>query len=128
MRILIADDDTLFSNMVKDHLEGNGHKAETAANGKILFDKAVGNPPDLILMDVRMPEMDGATAQTMLRLNPKTSAVPIIVIAGRPEYIIENSVDIFFVEGVLSKPVNLAELDKMIENVKTKKRQAGGTA
>ncbi len=124
MRIMAADDDPIFANMIKEHLENTGHSVEIAANGKILLEMAKASPPDLIILDLDMPGIKGSTAQTMLKLNSKTYSIPIIVVSGLSKHAIETTVDPFSTVAVLTKPVKLPELDDIIRKVESD-RQSG---
>ena len=119
MRIIVADDDPVFANMIKEHLEDTGHSAEIAANGKILLETARANPPDLIILDLDMPGIKGSEAQTMLKLNSKTYSIPIVVVSGISKHAIETTVDPFSTVAVLTKPVKLPELDDIIGKVES---------
>jgi len=124
MRIIVADDDPVFANMIKEHLEDTGHSAEIAADGKILLETAKASPPDLIILDLAMPGIKGSSAPTMLKLNSKTYSVPIIVVSGRSKHAIETMVDPFSAVAVLTKPVKMPELDDIIRKVESD-RQSG---
>ncbi len=123
MRIIVADDDPVFANMIKEHLESTGHSAEIAANGKILLEMAKANPPGLIILDLNMPVIKGSTVQTMLKLNSKTYSVPIIVVSGLSKHEIETAVDPFSTVAVLTKPVKLPELDEIIGKIETDRQR-----
>lgn len=124
MRIIIADDDPVFANMIKEHLEDTEHSVEIAANGKILLEMAKASPPDLIILDLNMPGIKGSAAQTMLKLSSKTYSIPIIVISGLSKHAIETAIDPFSTIAVLTKPVKLPELDDIIKKVESD-RQSG---
>ena len=123
MRIMIADDDPVFANMIKEHLEDTGHSVEIAANGKILLEMAKARPPDLIILDLDMPGIKGSAVQTMLKLNSKTYSVPIIVVSGLSKHEIETAVDPFSTVAVLTKPVKLPELDEIIGKIETDRQR-----
>ena len=126
MRIIIADDDPVFANMIKEHLEGINHSAEIAANGKILLESAKANPPDLIILDLAMPGIKGGAAQVMLKLDLKTYSIPIIVVSGISMHMIETSIDPFSTVAVLTKPVKLPELDDVIRKIESDRRKSDG--
>jgi DNA-binding response OmpR family regulator len=82
----------------------------TAANGEQAVEKAVAERPDLILMDVVMPKMDGFTACRELRHREETRSIPIIMVTTRGE---EENVQAGFESGCsdyLTKPINPPEL------------------
>ena len=72
-RILIVDDDPDIRQFIEVNLELEGFATETAENGRIALDSAKDRPPDLVLLDVMMPEMDGLTVLRRLRSAPATA-------------------------------------------------------
>jgi len=84
-KILIVDDVFLNIHMVKDILTENGYDLHSATNGRKALEKVESENYDLILLDVRMPEIDGFEVCARLRANPKTKDVPIIFLTGEDE-------------------------------------------
>ncbi len=80
--ILIVDDEPEFLNMVKLRLEANGYITVTASDGQEGVRQAKQVVPDLILIDVMMPKMDGGDTVRLLKADPKTSGIPIIFITA----------------------------------------------
>jgi len=78
-RILIADDDELTRRTLADYLEQEGYQVRVAADGRQALEAAADFLPDLILLDVKMPEIDGL--EVVRRLHAKSS-VPIIMLSG----------------------------------------------
>ncbi len=80
-KILIVDDDldllNLYQAILKEKFE-----AIPATNGKEAVDLAVAEVPDLILMDIMMPVMDGLQAAQLIRMHPKTRSIPIIAVTA----------------------------------------------
>ncbi len=81
-KILIVDDEPEFVDMVKMRLEANGYMIETASDGQDGIRKAKKLIPDLILIDVMMPNMDGGDTVRLLKADPKTSGIPIIFLTA----------------------------------------------
>lgn len=75
--ILIVDDEPSFREIFSIKLTSEGFRVETAENGQIAITKAKELKPDLILMDVKMPVMDGATAVLALREDPATKNMKV---------------------------------------------------
>jgi len=84
-KILIVDDVSLNIHMVKDILTENGYDIHAANHGRKALEKVKSEDYDLILLDVRMPDIDGFEICTQLRSNPKTKDVPIIFLTGEDE-------------------------------------------
>ncbi len=84
-RILVADDEEDIVELLRYNLEQNGYIVETAEDGLEAVEKAKKNPPDLVILDVMMPRMDGFEAGQTLRSNPKTASVPFVFLTARSE-------------------------------------------
>lgn len=82
-RILVVDDEKDVVELLKFLLEKDGYQVTTAYNGREGLAAATEQKPDLVLLDVMMPEMDGYTVQTQLLDNPATRAIPIIILTAK---------------------------------------------
>ncbi len=82
-RILVVDDDKDCLQLVKDFLESKNHEIITALEGETAIAKAKTIKPDLIIMDIMMPIMDGITALQKLKENPLTSGIPVIMLTSK---------------------------------------------
>src|SRR3990167_4462273 len=77
--VLIVEDDKVLRSMYKKLLENHGYSVSVAEDGEEGLLKAVSEKPDLILLDIRMPKMDGLTMMDNLRRNEFGKTVPIII-------------------------------------------------
>jgi CheY-like chemotaxis protein len=82
-QVLIVDDDSANRDILQRMLLREGWKAVTAENGLIALELATRTPPDLILLDLMMPVMDGFTFAAELRKNPSLQAIPIVVLTAK---------------------------------------------
>jgi two-component system phosphate regulon response regulator PhoB len=82
-RILVVDDEPDVLDLVTYNLGQAGFQTETAADGAEALRKARSSTPDLILLDLMLPEMDGLEVCKLLRRDAKTSAIPIIMLTAR---------------------------------------------
>jgi two-component system, cell cycle response regulator len=82
-RILLVEDDLAFATSVGEGLESEGYLVEQARDGREGVDRAVSAPPDLILLEVNLPTLDGFLAAAELRASPVTREVPIIFLSAR---------------------------------------------
>jgi two-component system, chemotaxis family, sensor kinase CheA len=80
--ILVAEDDKFYANVYKRKLEMEGFKVVLAENGEIALKLARGQTPDLILLDLIMPVMDGFTALSELKKDDKLKNVRVIVLSN----------------------------------------------
>jgi two-component system cell cycle response regulator len=81
--ILIIDDSRLIREMLKDVLEPAGYRLVEAENGKQAIAQARGHRPDLIIIDIVMPHMDGIDATRILSRTTETARIPIIILTSR---------------------------------------------
>ena len=84
-RILIVEDERALLNIVQLILR-DSYDVEIAANGRLGLEMATSNPPDLVLLDITMPEMDGWEVLKRLKDNPSTSMIPVILLTGKVEH------------------------------------------
>jgi CheY-like chemotaxis protein len=111
-RILVADDDALVRGSLAAVLESEGYSVDEARDGTEVVARATENAPDLILLDLNMPEADGWAAFKQLdRLSPTS---PVIVITARPHQYSEAVKR--GVAGFMEKPLNIAVLMRAIRN------------
>ncbi|MCL6525030.1 MAG: response regulator [Thermoflavifilum sp.] len=84
-RILVVDDHPDILDNISEILTLAGHEVETATNGKEAVAKAYEHPPDLVICDIMMPELDGYGVLHLLRKNPQTAIVPFIFLTAKTE-------------------------------------------
>ena len=82
-KILVVDDEKDVVELLSFLLEKDGYNVVTASNGREALEAVPSEKPDLILLDVMMPEMDGYTVQTQLLENPSTKDIPIIILTAK---------------------------------------------
>jgi len=81
--VLVADDDADILNLVTLRLERDGYEVVGASDGELAVEKALDRPPDLALIDVSMPKLDGYEVARRLRAHEPTSTMPIILLTAR---------------------------------------------
>ncbi len=81
-KILLVEDNPLNLDMLSRRLDRKGFKVITATDGQQAIDVATAELPDLILMDMSLPVIDGWTATTKLKADPKTNKIPIIALTA----------------------------------------------
>lgn len=82
-KILVIDDEEDLLEVVEDVLAGNGYKVITASNGADGVQLAIEENPDLIMLDIAMPKMDGLEVLSRLRGLKETSTIPVIMLTGK---------------------------------------------
>ena len=88
-KILIVDDDVVNRDIIKTRLEAAGYKVAEAANGEEGVNLAQKLPPDLIILDVMMPKVDGLLACRILKSDEKTKSIPIVMLTARSQQLEE---------------------------------------
>jgi len=81
-KILIVEDDSMLLNIMSEKLVGEGFAVVQAQDGEEGLHKAIAEQPDLILLDVLMPKMDGVTMLKKLRATKKSLATPVILLTN----------------------------------------------
>jgi len=82
-KILLVEDNPATIDVIQKELEFLGYESVVAEDGKEGVDKATSIMPDLIIMDISLPKMDGLEASTAIRKSPKTQAIPILAATAR---------------------------------------------
>jgi CheY-like chemotaxis protein len=105
-KVLIADDSDMMRRIAKMSLEKGGHTVIEASNGAEAVEFAKRDMPDIILLDVEMPEMDGSEASRAIKGDPQTAKIPVLMCSGHdmaeePEALAEAKAD-----GYITKPYN----------------------
>lgn len=104
-RILVVDDIADNSFLLQTVLEEEGYAVEIANNGRSALRKITSSPPDLILLDVMMPEMNGFEVTRQIRQNLALPYIPIILITGYTEPTAGDGYDVG-ADGFIPKPIN----------------------
>jgi len=113
-KILLIDDDAIIRKVVNSFLTLKGHEVITANDGLDGLKAARANRPDLILMDMRMPELNGWEATRILKQEAATSAIPILALTAQT---LESDLQRCWhvgVDEIIRKPVRLPILMAMI--------------
>ncbi|MBI2360378.1 MAG: response regulator [Deltaproteobacteria bacterium] len=108
--IMVVDDNLDIQNIAQAVLEGEGYRVMCADSGADLFDKLEDQKPDLILLDIMLPGMDGLEILRRLRGNPDTSSIPVtmLTVKGEPDDIqqaYELGCDYYLTKPVTGKQI-----------------------
>jgi CheY-like chemotaxis protein len=127
-KILIIDDDVDTLKLVGLMLQRQGYEISAASNGTQGLAKAIEEHPDLIILDVMMPEMDGYEVARRLRKNPPTQAIPILMFTAKTQ--LDDKVTGFEVgaDDYLTKPTHPTELQTHIKTLLARSSQKGKEA
>jgi two-component system alkaline phosphatase synthesis response regulator PhoP len=116
-RILAVDDEKHILRLVQINLEKAGYDVFTASNGREAIEAVREHNPDLIVMDVMMPEMDGIEALKILKSDDATSSIPVVMLTAKAQ-----DADVFqgWQSGAdlyLTKPFNPMELLTFVKRI-----------
>ncbi|HEX8235125.1 MAG TPA: response regulator [Abditibacteriaceae bacterium] len=81
-KILITEDEHELCQLLKEHMEKAGYEVVTASNGREAVERVGIEAPDVVLMDVMMPEMNGFEAMRQIKENPSTAHIPVVMLTG----------------------------------------------
>lgn len=116
-KILVADDDPVIIKLLEVNLEMEGYEVVTAEDGQDAVEKAKATRPDLIILDIMMPRMDGWAARNELNAIPELSETPVIFLSARAQ---QADVRKGYEAGVIeyiTKPFDPTDLLRVIEQV-----------
>ena len=112
--ILVADDDPEMVNIIDEALSYKGYRVVTAKNGKEALERVEAEAPDLVLLDMKMPVMDGWAFTKALR-ERHGRTIPIVVITAMEDS--QLRADELGAEGELGKPFNMQQLYEVVEDM-----------
>lgn len=78
-KVLLIEDEPLTIKIYRTHLQSEGHEVLIADNGEEGLKLAVGEQPDLIVLDIMMPKIDGFSLLKEIKTNPKTQKIPVLI-------------------------------------------------
>ncbi|MCU0514521.1 MAG: response regulator transcription factor [Anaerolineae bacterium] len=110
MKILIIEDDAVIREEVTDWLRFEGYEVLSADNGRAGLRQALAAPPDVIVSDIAMPEMDGYAVLTALQQHPQMAAIPFIFLTARADKAFMRHGMALGADDYLTKPFTRAEL------------------
>jgi CheY-like chemotaxis protein len=118
--VLIAEDNAVNRELLRELLEIRGYAVVEACNGAEALQMIEQAPPDILLLDLGMPVMDGTAVVRRIRENPRLAKLPVLAVTayamqGDKEKIVSSGFD-----GYLSKPINssllMQELERLLPN------------
>jgi len=114
-KVLVVDDERQIRDLLSAFLTNEAYKVILASNGKEAIDLAGRENPDVILLDLKMPEINGIEVCQRLKAEPKTQFIPVIVITGY----VDNKIDAIEVgaDDFVNKPIDLKELAFRVKSI-----------
>jgi len=120
-KILVIDDNIDLLETIRQILElRGGHQAVVSADGEDGLEKALADPPDLVIVDVMMPGVSGYEICRQLRANPSTASIPIIIFTARGQLVDRQAALDAGADDYMVKPVTLKELLERVNDLLAK--------
>ena len=124
--LLVADDNRLSRELIRDVLEGAGCRVVEAANGEEALARVEDANPDLVLLDIEMPLMDGFSVLSEFRNNPRLAGLPVIAITAKGMQPDRERIAAAGFDDCLIKPISAAELRKRVGELLDRCRKGEG--
>ena len=109
-RVLVVEDNEVSMKLFRDVLLATGYRTLEATTGGQAVELAAEHAPDLVLMDIQLPDIDGVEALSRLRANERTASIPVLAVTAQA---MQGDEERFLAAGFddyISKPVNIVEL------------------
>jgi CheY-like chemotaxis protein len=108
--VLVVDDEPVLRTIVREILHEEGYAVIEAPDGRVMLEIMARQRPDLVLMDVMMPGVDGREAYRQLRSRPEHSDIPVVMMsAAVPAHGLDPSI-----AGFMAKPFDLTQLVELV--------------
>ena len=116
-RILVVEDNDLNMRLLKDVLEAHGYCVAIAREGEIVLDMARHFQPDLILLDIQLPDISGLEACRRLKLDPLTNCIPVVAVSAFAMAGDERRARDSGCDGYVTKPIMLPPFLAMVSQI-----------
>ncbi len=128
-KIMVVDDEPDVVDLVKLVLESDGFDVVTAYSGKEALDKIVQEMPDLVLLDIMMPQMDGWEVYSRIKAHPKTKDIPVAMLTAKSQSIDKMiGLHVVKVDDYITKPFGRSELLERVKRILKEKGRLQTTA
>jgi len=113
-KVLLVEDIDDNARLLERVLSARGYEVMRAADGETGLQMAIDNRPDILLLDLGLPDIDGQTVASQLRRLPELASTPIIIVTAWPEDVARKMVEVYGCNGYISKPINVAKFADQI--------------
>jgi CheY-like chemotaxis protein len=115
-KVLVVDDDPAILEICSDLLQTEGYTVSVATNGQQALDQIRTDPPQVILMDIMMPVLDGVEACRQVKANPATAEIPVVLMSARTN-LTRQSQDLASADALVAKPFDIDHLLNTIHDL-----------
>jgi two-component system cell cycle response regulator DivK len=109
-RVLVVEDNEKSMKLFRDVLAATGYRTLEATTGEQAVELAAEHGPDLVLMDIQLPDLDGSEALSRLRADERTASIPVLALTAQAMHGDRERFLAVGFDGYISKPVNIVEL------------------
>lgn len=117
-KVLVVDDDPVVRILVSEYLSSNGHQVSVSGDGQTCLLKLKEEQPDLVLLDLQMPDMDGIEVLSRIRNNPQTAQVPVLMLSANADTAKLAEINNLQLEGHILKPFAMEVLLEALAQLK----------
>lgn len=115
-KILIADDELPVAEMLKQALDAEGYETFKATQSLRFYDEVREHHPDLILLDLMMPYLEGDDELTLLNMNPETRGIPVVIVTAKADA--RQDLPRYRQMGVADIVIKPFQLDRLLQTIK----------
>jgi DNA-binding response OmpR family regulator len=115
-KILIADDELPVAEMIKQALDAEGYETYKATQSLRFYDAVREHHPDLILLDLMMPYLEGDDELTLLNMNPETRGIPVVIVTAKADA--RQDLPRYRQMGVADIVIKPFQLDRLLQTIK----------
>ena len=117
MNILLVEDDPTDMKLLSAVLKYSGHRVLEKASAEQAADEIKASKPEVILLDLKLPGMDGLALARRLKQDPATKHIPIVAITAAPETFSKSAALAAGCDAYIGKPVNTRKLNAQVMNI-----------
>ncbi len=105
-KVLLVEDNPQNALLIRRVLEARNYEVVHTVEGETGLNTAISDPPDIILVDLGLPDMDGQTLVSIIKHTPELKDIPLIAVTAWPEDTARQMVQAYGCDGFISKPIN----------------------
>jgi CheY-like chemotaxis protein len=126
-KILVADDNRISRELIRDILETAGLQILDACNGREALDRIAGERPDLVLLDLEMPLLDGFAVLRELRQDPRWEGLPVVAVTANVMQPDRDRILAAGFDAYIPKPISAVGLREQVEKLLESSRARDGS-
>lgn len=115
-KILVADDEDAIAELLKQSLESEGYETRKTTQALRFYDAVIEYQPDLILLDLMMPYLEGDDELTLLNMNPETRGIPVVIVTAKADA--RQDLARYRQMGVADIVIKPFQLDRLLQTIK----------